>query len=52
MLGQLQDAGNTTTLVHYLDLLSAAGMLTGLQKFSGARVRQANDGCRGQERPA
>ncbi len=40
MLGQLQDAGNTTTLVHYLDLLSAAGMLTGLQKFSGARVRQ------------
>ncbi len=40
MLGQLQDAGNTTTLAHYLDLLSGAGMVTGLQKYSGARVRQ------------
>lgn len=40
MLGQLQDAGNTTTLAHYLGLLSGAGLLTGLQKFSGARVRQ------------
>jgi len=34
MLGQLQDAGNTTTLAHYLDLLAAAGMLAGLQKYS------------------
>ena len=40
MLGQLQDAGNATTLAHYLDLLSAAGMVTGLQKFSGSVVRQ------------
>src|SRR3989337_476289 len=40
MLGQLQDVGNTTTLAHYLELLSGAGMVTGLQKFSGARVRQ------------
>jgi predicted AAA+ superfamily ATPase len=40
MLGQLQDAGNTTTLAHYLDLLSGAGMLAGLPKFSGKRVRQ------------
>ncbi|MBI4702323.1 MAG: ATP-binding protein [Deltaproteobacteria bacterium] len=40
MLGQLQDAGNATTLAHYLDLLSAAGLLTGLQKYSGAAVRQ------------
>jgi len=40
MVGQLQDAGNTTTLAHYLDLLSGAGLITGLQKFSGARVRQ------------
>jgi predicted AAA+ superfamily ATPase len=40
MLGQLQDAGNTTTLAHYLDLLSGAGMLTGLAKFAGQRVRQ------------
>ena len=40
MLGQLQDAGNTTTLAHYLDLLSAAGMLTGLQKYAGNAARQ------------
>lgn len=33
MLGQLQDAGNTTTLADYLDLLSKAGMLSGLMKF-------------------
>jgi len=40
MLGQLQDAGNTTTLAHYLHLLSSAGLVTGLEKFSGSRVRQ------------
>jgi predicted AAA+ superfamily ATPase len=40
MLGQLQDAGNTTTLAHYLDLLAGAGMLCGLPKFSGEVVRQ------------
>lgn len=40
MLGQLQDAGNTTTLAHYLDLLTGAGMLTGLQKFAGQAVRR------------
>ena len=40
MTGQLQDAGNTTTLAHYLDLLAGAGMLTGLQKYAGAAVRR------------
>src|SRR5207247_4042291 len=40
MLGQLHDAGNTTTLAHYLDLLSAAGMVCGLQKYSGDAARQ------------
>ena len=40
MTGQLQDAGNTTTLAHYLELLSGAGMLTGLHKFAGKQVRQ------------
>ncbi|MDZ4346621.1 MAG: AAA family ATPase, partial [Candidatus Binatia bacterium] len=30
MLGQLHDAGNTTTLAHYLELLAGAGMITGL----------------------
>jgi hypothetical protein len=40
MLGQLQDAGNTTTLAHYLELLAAAGMVTGLQKFAADRARR------------
>ena len=40
MLGQLQDAGNTTTLAHYLDLLAAAGMLVGLQKYAGGAARR------------
>jgi len=39
MIGQLQDAGNTTTLAHYLELLSAAGMLTGVPKYAGEVVR-------------
>ena len=34
MLGQLQDAGNTTTLARYLDLLSQAGLIVGFQKYS------------------
>jgi hypothetical protein len=38
MLGQLQDAGNTTTLAHYLELLAGAGMLRGVPKFSGKKV--------------
>jgi len=40
MMGQLQDAGNTTTLAHYLELLGGAGLLTGLNKFSGNTIRQ------------
>ncbi len=40
MLGQLQDAGNATTLAHYLDMLSGAGLVTGLQKYSGGAARQ------------
>lgn len=39
MVGQLQDAGNTTTLAHYLELLAGAGMLTGLHKFAGGAIR-------------
>jgi hypothetical protein len=38
MVGQLQDAGNTTTLAHYLELLAAVGFVKGLQKFSGSKV--------------
>jgi predicted AAA+ superfamily ATPase len=40
MLGQLHDAGNTTTLSHYLQLLSTAGLLAGLEKYSGNVMRQ------------
>ena len=40
MVGQLQDAGNTTTLAHYLDLLNGAGLLIGLPKYAGQRFRQ------------
>ena len=40
MLGQLQDAGNTTTLAHYLDLLAGAGVLVGLQKYAGGAARR------------
>ncbi len=39
MLGQLQDAGNTTTLAHYLDLLAGAGMVCGLSKYAGDVAR-------------
>ncbi len=40
MLGQLQDAGNTTTLAHYLNLLESAGLVAGLGKYSGSALRQ------------
>lgn len=40
ILGQLLDAGNTTTLSHYLRLLDSAGMLGGLEKFSRDTARK------------
>lgn len=40
MLGQLQDVGNTTTLAHYLQLLSGAGMMTGIEKYYGKKIMQ------------
>ncbi len=44
MQGQLQDAGNTTTLAHYLDLHRSAGMVRGLEKFAkpGQRSRASS----------
>ncbi|MDR2587682.1 MAG: AAA family ATPase [Coriobacteriales bacterium] len=39
MVGQLQDAGNTTTLARYLHLLDQAGLLAGIDKFSMQHVR-------------
>lgn len=40
MLGQLRDAGNTTTLSHYLTLLSTAGLVTGIEKYSSNIIRK------------
>jgi len=39
MLGQLQDAGNATTLAHYLRLLGEAGLVMGIEKFYEEEVR-------------
>jgi predicted AAA+ superfamily ATPase len=40
IIGQLQDAGNSTTLSHYLQLLDSAGLLGGIEKFSPSAIRQ------------
>jgi predicted AAA+ superfamily ATPase len=40
MLGQLVDAGNTTTLAHYLDLLSTAFLVSGLPLYSAGAPRK------------
>jgi predicted AAA+ superfamily ATPase len=40
MLGQLKDAGNTTTLTHYLSLLSAAGLVSGIEKYANNIIRK------------
>jgi predicted AAA+ superfamily ATPase len=40
MIGQLQDAGNTTTLSHYLNLLHSAGLLAGIEKYAGDIIRK------------
>ena len=40
VLGQLQDAGNTTTLSHYLELLDTAGLLAGVEKYAPDVIRQ------------
>ena len=34
MLGNLQEAGNATTLANYLQLLSEANLVSGLQKYA------------------
>lgn len=40
MIGQLQDAGNTTTIAFYLRLLAHAFLLTPLEKYSGSKIKQ------------
>ncbi len=39
LLGQLDDKGNTDVIRHYLDLLSKAGMMSGLQKYDTKQIR-------------
>ena len=38
--GHLQDAGNTTTLARYLDLLETTGLVAGVPKFANAPHRR------------
>ena len=40
LVGSLQDAGNTTTLAGYLNILKSSGLLDGIQKFSIDKARQ------------
>jgi predicted AAA+ superfamily ATPase len=40
VLGQLSDAGNTTTLSHYLQLMDTAGLLGGIEKFAADVIRK------------
>ena len=40
MLGQMTDAGNTTTISGYLNLLGQAGLVTGIQKFANDEARK------------
>ena len=40
MLGQLQNAGNTTTLTRYLQLLERAGLIAGMPNSAGAEHRR------------
>lgn len=40
MLGQLQDAGNATTLAQYLGMLETAYIVSGLELFSRGQVRR------------
>jgi uncharacterized protein len=43
LMGELSDAGNTSTLSNYLDILEDVGLVGSIEKFSGdqARVRAA-----------
>jgi hypothetical protein len=40
MLGQLQDAGNATTIASYIKLLGNAFLIVALEKYSGSKVKQ------------
>lgn len=42
MMGQLQDAGNVTTIAGYMDILSQCALLCGLQKYANDDSRKYN----------
>lgn len=42
LMGQLQDAGNVTTLANYLEILDQCNLLTGLQKYANDEARKRN----------
>ena len=42
MIGQLQDAGNVTTIAGYIDILSQCALLCGLQKYANDDSRKYN----------
>ena len=42
VLGQLQDAGNVTTLSNYLEILNECNLLAGLQKYAADKARKYN----------
>jgi len=48
IIGQLQDAGNTTTLANYLKLLYDCGLLAGLEKYAGDIIRKRSSSPRFQ----
>lgn len=46
LLGQLDDRGNTEVISHYLDLLSHAGLLSGLRKYDEKPLRSKSSSPR------
>lgn len=46
LLGQLDDKGNTETIRNYLDLLSGAGMMSGLQKYDEKQTKSRSSSPR------
>lgn len=45
-MGQLDDKGNAATIAHYLELLDAAGMLSGLKKYDSNLLRERSSSPR------
>lgn len=45
---EIQDAGNTTTLSHYLNLLDTAGLVAGIEKYAATIIRKRSSSPRFQ----